>query len=150
MEMISLAPLAITNERYPHCPKAFFWNMPSDKLALPLVLLLTSTLERAFPVAPRSNRWLQSSPPVLVGEAVGRSGRVGSGSRVGLGSGVGLGTGVSVAVGIAACVIAIIVLAAATAEACIWAASTVGVAGAQAALSVRANPEGTNKKGFIL
>jgi len=73
-------------------------------------------------------------PEAAVGiDAVGNPpvSNVGRAKRVGLGRGVGLGIsvgGTSVAAGMAAWVIATIVLAAATAEACICAGSTAGVA----------------------
>ena len=63
-------------------------------------------------------------------------------STVGLGSGVGLGGGVggtAVALGTDCCVMATIVLAAATADAWIAAGSTVGVAGAQPAPAIIAS-----------
>ena len=112
---------------------------------------------------------LQGSPvlfvdPELVGAAsvgtdmvgfitVGKPESVGKGAGVGLGSGVGLGCGVSVGTGVggtAACVNATIVLAAATAEACIWAGSAVGVALAPHALRRKASMAAMKKMRFIL
>ncbi len=97
---------------------------------------------------------MQLSPVLAVGMSVGGAitGKVGSAATVGLGSGVGLGTGVGgtgVSVGIACCVRAIIVLAAATAEAWICAGSIVGAAGAHAALSTRAALAAPNRSDFI-
>jgi hypothetical protein len=87
-------------------------------------------LLQASPVgaAPTTGGWGKVAP-----DDVGRAKRerVGLGRKVGLGCGVG---GIGVSVGMAACVMATIALAAATAEACIIAGSTVGVAGAHAAL----------------
>ena len=77
---------------------------------------------------------------------------VGSSIAVGLGSGVGLGRAVggsTVGLGTACCVIATIVLAAATADAWIAAGSTVGVAGAQALPATSANAAIANRGRFM-
>lgn len=65
---------------------------------------------------------------LTAGAATVVTGNVGRGKGVGLGSGVGLGAAVAVAVGIAACVMPIMVDAAATAEAWTSAGSVVGAA----------------------
>src|SRR5512146_307200 len=111
----------------------------------PFVLLFTCSVA-VGPDAPTSKMWLQSSPPPDAVVGAGAFARVGSRPTVGLGSGVSVGSGVGgagVLVGTAATVSAIIVLAAAIAEACTCSGLTVGAAGAQA-LNSNASAIGTN------
>ncbi len=122
----------MAQESHPHWPNVFLVVIPREKV---MGALASFRITRVVfgPDEARSNGPAQLVELAVVGDAmfarVGCTGSVGSGMGVGLGSGVG---GIGVLVGMAALVMAIMVLAAATADAWICAGSILGAAGAQA------------------